>query len=609
MFKPRFIVASLALGLTALASAQTTIEKVAPENTVFILGADSVTASFDRLKRTGLWDVWESDKMQAALKDMLKEMSDDINEAMKDLGVEEDSLVPPTGPTGVAVFPIMDKDLGISQPGFLLVADYGENADKTAALLKALNDRDLKKGEIEIEEKEVLGRTITIMHRVDKEEDADDAAGDEVAEDEFQFEEGPNPMEQAMKDIHYLREGNMFMASNNLEALTAALEVIDGKGEKTIADRTEYQSMLGKIGEHDCFAMLLTRDLMDMMGGEMGMMQMMVPMIRSAVGHVKGYGLGMRLDGPAAMVEQTLAVYMPDGKVGLTTLVDLSTPRTTPPAFVGPDAVSYTTFNFKFGDLMDTVNKIIAGNPMLQAQLGDGLAQSEPQIRAVLDTLGTQVHVTSSASKPLSDGITRGVLAVQCTKPQEFENQLAKAAADMGVDARDFLGQRIYTLPAEAMGMMMPGMDMGDGDSMSLGIGGGFIVMGATPAVEQSLRATSQTGVATLAADESFSRAVSALGDQPAVGWSFSNTIDQMEVMLSQQRKAMNDSIEQIREFAPEAAEQMQAENALALKMMDAVDFDLLRRYIGPSVWRVQSIDDGFLMHSYTLSAAPKASN
>ena len=41
----------------------------------------------------------------------------------------------------------------------------------------------------------------------------------------------------------------------------------------------------------------------------------------------------------------------------------------------------------------------------------------------------------------------------------------------------------------------------------------------------------------------------------------------------------------------------------------NAIDFDLLRKHIGPSVWRVQSIDDGFLMHSFTLAVAPKAAN
>jgi hypothetical protein len=201
------------------------------------------------------------------------------------------------------------------------------------------------------------------------------------------------------------------------------------------------------------------------------------------------------------------------------------------------------------------------------------------------------------------------VFAVQVTKPQEFENQLAQAAAPMGLEARDFLGQRIYTLPAEAIGMMMPGMEGAEGESMSLGIGGGYILMGPTPSVEQSLRATSQTGVATLATDDHFSRAVSALGDQQVIAWSFTNTIDQAEVMMAAQRKSMNDTIEQIREFAPEAAEQMQAENEMMLKMMDAIDFDLLRKHIGPSVWRVQSVEDGFLMHSYTLSAAPKPAN
>ena len=53
----RLIVCSLALGLTGSAFAQTSIEKLAPEDTVFIAGASNVTASMDRLKRTGLWEL------------------------------------------------------------------------------------------------------------------------------------------------------------------------------------------------------------------------------------------------------------------------------------------------------------------------------------------------------------------------------------------------------------------------------------------------------------------------------------------------------------------------------------------------------------------------
>jgi hypothetical protein len=608
----RLIVSALAFGVSISCPAQTTtIEKLAPENTVFIIGAKGVNASIERMKRTGLWELWENEKMKAMWTELIEAVQEDLAEGFKELGVDKDTLTAPTGAVGLAVFPVPDPDLGITLPGALVLADYGENADKTSQLIAALIEKGETEGDIEVEEKEVLGRTVHVISEI-ADEDAGDVEVEEDADDmemDFEFEEGPDPMEQAFKTMHYVREGNLFIASTNLDTLTHALETIDGKGEKDITDRQEYQALLDKIGEHELYAMLLTRDVGLMGAPEQQMnMQMMVPMIRAAVGHVKGYGLGMRLDGPTAMVEQTLAVYMPDGKAGLTTLIDIPAPRGAVPAFVSPDTVTFLSFNFKFSDLMDTINKIAASNPMLQGLMAEQLAMMDAPVRQVTAALGHQVFIANAVTKPLSEDSSHGVFAVQCTNPQEFETLLAANVAQMGIEARDFLGQRIYTMPAEAMAMMpMPGG--GGGEAVSLGIGGGYIVLGGTSAVEGALRATSQTGALTLEADSGFKRAVAAIGGDPVIAWGYSDTINQVEAQIYAQRMQLNQMVEDMREFAPEAAQQMQAEYDKIFKFIDDLDFDLLQKHIGPSVWRVRSIDDGFVMNSYTLSAAPSAGN
>jgi hypothetical protein len=63
-------------------------------------------------------------------------MGEDMNKMFQELGVDEDSLVPPEGPAGIAVFPTMDKELNTPKVSFLALADYGtpENADKTNTL-------------------------------------------------------------------------------------------------------------------------------------------------------------------------------------------------------------------------------------------------------------------------------------------------------------------------------------------------------------------------------------------------------------------------------------------------------------------------------------------
>src|SRR5262245_30215949 len=145
---------------------------------------------------------------------------------------------------------------------------------------------------------------------------------------------------------------------------------------------------------------------------------------------------------------------MPDGKAGLTTLLDSASPRGALPPFVGPDTSSYTTFNFEFNNLMDTVRKIVDSNPMLKAQAGQPTDQAEPSIRQVTATLGNQVHVASSVSRPIKEDSAHMVWAVQCTKPQEFESLIQQWAAQAGMESRDFLGQRIYSMKPEMMGML-----------------------------------------------------------------------------------------------------------------------------------------------------------
>jgi hypothetical protein len=321
--------------------------------------------------------------------------------------------------------------------------------------------------------------------------------------------------------------------------------------------------------------------------------------LRSLLGEVGGYGLGLRSDSDGAMVAANVGVFMPNGKKGLTELADRPSARGNPPGFVPVGALSYSSFNFDFSGLMAVIKNVVSSNPMLNMQMGEAMPEVEKNVAPILAALGSKVH---SAGPVAGATDQAGVLAIECRDTQAFENAFGAAAGQGGLEARDFLGQRIYTMD-EQMSQMMP-MAGGLGGTMSIGIGGGNVFVGATAGVEQALRSTGQTDVAGLAKDEAFQRATGVLGDDQVVAWGYMDTIGSMEAAIKAQQAGQKKMIEDMKEFDPEMAAEMEKELAAAGDPMKDFDPAFVRQYIGPSVWKATSNDKGFVFNMHILPAA-----
>jgi hypothetical protein len=588
---------ALVICAATTAFGQATIERIAPEKSVLIVGTKNTQAMIDRVKGTPLMDLWKDEKIQSLIADGLKQMGEHMDTMFQELGVDDDSLVPPNGGSGLAIYPYTDEELSITKVGMLMFADYGDQAkaDKTHALIQAVLTRGEKDGKLEFEEKDVNGRSVISIDLAKLKP----AEGDDM-DDDFGGNMPipmPDPAEvfEGMEKLHYVRDGNVLMLSSNLENLTDALDLVDGKGgNETLANRPDFQAISGKLGETNAYAVVLTRDIMEIIGTLNPMAGMMQPMARASVGKVDGYGIGVQFDGPHAMVEQKLAIYMPEGKKGLTTLVDEPKPRAAIPSFVSQDAVSYSSVNFEFGGFMPVIREIVASTPMLQAQMGPTLDQMEPIVNQLTSALGSQIHMSSSYTRPFTATSQSSVTALECTKPQEFENAFAGLAAQGGFEARDFLGQRIFSTSPQ----MMP-----DGQTMSIGIGGGFVLIGPTTSVEQTLRATSEPAQATIAANADFQRAIATLQSQESIAWGYSDTVDALEATVAVEKAKVRKMIDDIREDDPEFAQEMEADLKKDWEVLDKFDFNMLRNYIGPTAWQIRSTPDGFEGNFYMLAA------
>ncbi len=599
----KFLITSFAFIclLSAPAYSQFTIEQLAPENTIIVTGSDDVGNAFERVKRTSLWRLWKSKEIQDMTAEVMEEMASNLKTMYEELGVDEDALIPPDGAAGFALNTLTDEETGASHIALFAFADYGENADKFSELIDAFIQKIEEDNDLEFDEEELLGRTVRVIEIPEQ--------MDEDMDEDFGFDDfGGNPflpdvgaITDQVSVIYYLREGSLFLAASDLDNLRPALEAIDGEEAEVLGNREDFHEARNQLGEVDGYGLILTRDFGDLMAAvdDSGMIQMMIGQsVEALIGKIGAIGYGYHMDGRTAMLEQTMTIYMPEGKGGIFALMDMETPRSDLPSFVGTDAISYTSVNFKFDGVLEFIRNVINSNPMLAMQLGPQMPAIEEFINGFCNPLGSRMHLVGTIRRPIEADSMNTVVAIECRNQEQFEEFIVESGSALGMEPRDFLGHRIYVMDqlGQGMGMALP--------SISLGIGGGFLFLGTSVGVEQALRTTGQKHLAGLADDEEYQRAISALADGLQVGWGYSDYLTSLEVTRQVARKTMKESIEQMEEFDPEMAAEMKEELEEAGNVLDKLDVKLLKRFLGPSSWSVRSTDRGFVMTTLLLDAS-----
>ncbi len=600
--------ATLAM-LPAAAAAPTSIERVAPKGSIFVAGADNVKQAMERFKGTSLWQLWGSQAVQDLLDDAREEWKDEKERMLQELGLEEDVLVAPEGPVGIALFPVFDED---ETPAlrFLVLADFGAEADKFGSLADALIAK-MEEEDVELEEAEVLGRTVYSFDLADLDlEEAVELAQDGLAE-ELEMMPVPDPMGLVggADQVHYVRDGTRYLLSSDMDALRDALEVLQGQEQASIRDREDYRAARRQIGEADGWAVLLVRDLPQILSGADPTALMAYSMIQSVLGDIKAVGFGVRLDGPAAEVEKTFALYMPNGPGGLTALADTELPRRSLPSFVGPGTVGYTAASFEFSGILEFLRGLARSNPMMAPQINELLFEHGAKIQQVCGALGPEVHSVVTLSRPIRLDSLKALYAIQSREPAQVEAVLAQHAPEVGLEPRDFLGHRIYTLPVNPLMMAMGGPMAGGGGgaTFSIGFGGGYVMLGDTSLVEDALRVAAKAGVPTLADDPEYKRAVLPLKAQRAVAWGVVDLVDYVDYFRDFDAMIQKDMIEQMKQWDPEFAKEMQDElDAEPAAPWADFNLDVLREHLGPMSWEIRAAPDGFIAKYYLLAPAAK---
>ncbi|MHC4910764.1 MAG: hypothetical protein ACYTF9_13715, partial [Planctomycetota bacterium] len=502
-----------------------TLEQVAPDNTVFAFGVRNLSEAMKAFGHNpmlgGLEDA-EDDDIAAGLIELLPE---DLRDAVGGAaGGPAVSL--PTGAVGLAIYATMNQELGVPEPAFMFLADFGEGIDGITQRINHVVDNADDENRM-ITTRKVEGRTVWSIEVPDI--DPGDLAD---MEDEDVFGGADDPFGGMMPapgdlfqidTIHLVQAGTALIASSDLGSLTNGLKSVDGNSNRNLANNKTFQKVVSQVGGTDAYTVVLTGDMMQLVGAldPMGMMQMFAPMVRSTFGDIHGFGYGVDMANDG--MTQKFAVLMPNGKQGLPSLLATPLERSAPPAFVGGGVSSYAAMSVDFPKVVGVIDNVIKGNPMLGMQMGPSWNGMKEALSPIFDSLGTEMHMVTPGSADVVSG-AEPVMIVDCAEPDQLVGMLDAMAAGGAMKGSEVGEHSVFSF--DLMGGMMGGglgavEEIAEEESPAIGVTDTHVLFGGQGELKKLIAAGASEKP--LKNDLLFDRARGTLPERPIVAWGYSD--------------------------------------------------------------------------------------
>ena len=566
------------------------VEELAPKSTFLAVGVKDMGAMARRFSDTPLAKLLEDPKVKALVDEPSQVAeAEERKKRLAEMGIDSDG-VPWPGAVRMALFVERDPELDADAIGVMLCADYGASADMAAKMFAGMIDRLERESGRGTEQVDLGGgRRATVVPLPAEDEELGGG----------QRRPGVNPLDgigqvAATPDsLFYLRDGTRFWVASSVAALEDALAAAEGRGE-VLSAVEDWQGASAQLGSTDAQAIFLTAPLQPvvrpLLAGPMGPMQ---PLIQKLFGDIRAWGFGLSMGGERGMVELSSTVFVPGEKMGLISLVSDGVEVDAPPAMCGDDAVSYQRLNVRFDGIMKLLEDALAALPDMQAeQIAPLLEQWGPGMRKAFGAIGPTMWSFTNPV-PGSDGGTRSVTVMRCSDERAATALVALAAPSAGLMPRDFQGGQIYS---------------GEGVPIAIGLGGSAVLYGDLAAVEQVMRASTDSGARSLSENPVYRRAAASVPPGPVSGWGYVDAVRSFDL----NRKAilaedgligrMDDAIddrEAVTDMLP-----MRLPPSIRGALQD-VDASLLSRYIGPVVYEVRPSDRGLAIRAWWLPPAP----
>lgn len=492
------------------------ITDVAPTNTFVVVSVPDYPAAKAAMDRSEVGKLWARPEVRSFFSSMFKEQLSEEGGAGGLWGwfsenIDTDELHEPVGPVGMALFsakaPNPDdaaEELDLLQA--LMIADFGEEVDALTEVINDALDRLEREGRITLDEDDHDDVEIRIVTIVQEEEEDDP----ELAALQEEFGGGPDRSMDAFKTILIATASGHMVVSTDRAALERSLDRIAGRKVEAIGESATYRSAVAQHPPHQ-HAMVVAlvseyvrTGFQEGFGDSLSMLPFPVspgPLIESlGLTAIEAAGMGVRFDTDAGSLEQSLALLAPQKK-GLLTLIDSSLPRFDPPAFVPADAMSAWSVALRFDRLSDLVRSLIRAFPPEMHE--QGLTAFDQTAAPILASLGAEMHIVQTLSRPLGPASAASFVAIRLQDPLTFANSINGFAPMLGLTPRAFEGNQLF----ENDGAGLP----------TIGIGFDHAFIGPTEAVENAMRLASRPDTPRLTAADRFTRATAPLGAGGAV--------------------------------------------------------------------------------------------
>ena len=578
LFSTVFVVSGFSA--TANAADTYTIADIAPTGTFFIMGADATQTMCDRFNGNPLGGLWQTEAVQKTLGKALESARKNMMKELAASGMDLETMSLPAN-MGLAIYSDLDEETGQSKSFMLGYGDWEAKAEDADKMMSALMEAWKKDEGIDVGSKEIRGRDVLVLTRIEQPDDQDAAQQFDEMDDMMMMLGDPSEMAPDLSKMYMIQDGSRFIMANDLLAVDDALAIFDGDDAKVVASTDDWKKTLQQLDGAEAYAVLLTEPLQDLLAPIfMGPAGMVKPMIGELFGDIRGYGFGLAMpeDPSTASLILTASILAPDDKSGIMgLLLEQDQVGQAPPKIVGDEAIGYGRMNFDFKGLMPLVSKMSAAMPMGGEEVDGMVDQFGPMVTPAMESLGPAIHVLSTAG-----GTT---MIIPTSDPQKVQPLLAMMGPGMSLQPRDFLGETMWT-----------------GEGMGACVAGNWLVIGNDKGTEQVIRGLNAGAVDHPISElRVFTDSVGRMPGGDAVGWGYVNVVEQF-ASSREMAEQMMEMLNAQGEFGPEDATGADEMTEAVVDLMKELSPKQLGRYVGPTVWKFSSDDLGWVYRQWFLA-------
>lgn len=504
----------LAAANAALAQDRLGIADIAPPESFLVVGVDDWASFNESFNESPLGAMWSDQRIRSIGEELISEAKENLVDQLAEIDLELSDIQAPAGGAGVAVYFGTNADEEL-QPNFVALAEYGENADDWADFIARLIERAEDDDAAEISEEEYEGSTITTFKIVQEEDEEIDHTGHDHGD-----LDSSSPFAE-LDTLFIARAADTFIAGSELTVVESTIDAVNGEAIDSVSSSEAFQDAMNQHEqEPDVFGVLLTEPLLEYLLPVWGELAQAVggPPIEDLLDvtgllEIRAASASYTFGAVDSAIDGSVALLVPVKK-GLLELLDGDAGPAEPPAFIGPDVASLSSYYFRISGLLDIVRDLIAKLPEGEReQLEAYIGQVEPMFGPLLQVLGPQVYTYVSFSRPLSAESQLQIFAIEVSDEAAFNNSVSMLGMMLQLEAREFEGNRIF---------------VGPDASFAIGVGFGHAFIGATTGVENAMRQAGRPDAARLATEPRFIDATSAI-DQDGIGFAYMDTRQMLE--------------------------------------------------------------------------------